>query len=178
MAQSSARLSCFKIPVETFTSPYYNLKRDNRLESNPDAFLEFLTVRRNLRSKRQDLQAREILSVVTLLYSAFNISLSRFSSHVVPLVVKLFALAQTHLHLYHRPFEIHGYRYQSKSLLLDLAEKLHDLLFVHKQPADSHRIAVENISMIVRRNMHTLDPKLSVVNRAPAVLEIHTSAAY
>ena len=116
--------------------------------------------------------------MISLLYGAFDVSLSRFRSHVVTFVVKLFALAKTYLHLYHRALKVYRYRYQRKPLLLDLAEKLHYLFLVHKQSADSHWIAVKNISVIVRRNMHSLDPKLPVVHGAPAVFKVNASAAY
>lgn len=141
----------------------------------------FQNPRRNLyipvwKQEFKRLEARDL--VVTLLYGAFYVSLSRLGGHVVTLVVELFTLAQPHLNLYHRPLEVYGNRYQRKPLLLYLAQKLHYLLFVEQQLPDPHWVAVEDIAVVVGRDVHALYPKLAVVDRTPAVLEVYTAAAY
>ena len=116
--------------------------------------------------------------MITFLYSAFNVSLCRLCSHVITLVVELFTLAKPNLDFYHRTLEIYRYRYKSKPLLLNLAQKLHYLLFVEQKLPDPHWVAVENVAVVVGRNVHTLYPKLAVVDRTPAVFQVNSASAY
>lgn len=116
--------------------------------------------------------------MITLLYSALNIPLCCLCCHVITLVVELFTLAKPYLDFHHRTLEIYRYWYKRKPLLLDLAQKVHYLLFVEQKLPDPHGVAIENVTVVVRRNVHTLYPKLAVVYRTPAIFQVNAAAAY
>ena len=55
--------------------------------------------------------------------------------------------------------------------------ELHDLLFVHQQSSLAKGIAIEDVAVLVRRDVHTDDEQLTVLNVDIRVLQIHVARA-
>jgi hypothetical protein len=91
--------------------------------------------------------------------------------------VQLFTLAKTKLKLYPAVLKIQRKGNKRQPLLLDLAKKPHYFTFMEQQPSDPQRITVENVTLLIGGDMHTLYPHLTVVDRAPAVFKIYTAAS-
>ena len=54
---------------------------------------------------------------------------------------------------------------------LDPAEQAHDLALVHEEPAGTERILVEDVALLIGRDMHLPDIELPVLDLAPGLLE-------
>ena len=92
---------------------------------------------------------------------------------VFALVLKLFAPAKANAYFDVGTAEINFQRNKSHTLLLNSRMELHDLAFMHQKSANTKRIAVENISLFVRADVHSVDEDLAVFDIAPAVLKVH-----
>ena len=106
------------------------------------------------------------------LHGALHVALGGAFCHVLALVVELFALAETDLHLDAAVLEIQADGDQRIAGLLDDAVETSDLLFVHEQLAHAHRVAVEDVALLIGRDVHAVDKDFALVDRAPAVLEV------
>ena len=84
---------------------------------------------------------------------ALNIALSITRGHIGSLVVELFALAQTDLHLHPRTLKVHGKRNERITDGFGKAKKPHDLALVHEQTAHPHGIAVKDVALLIRADM-------------------------
>ena len=89
------------------------------------------------------------------------------------LVVQLFALAQAQLNLDARVLKVQRQRNQRISLLLGLAEQRHDFLFVHQQLALAQRVFVEDVSHLIRADVHALDKDFAVAEDAVRILQAY-----
>ena len=116
----------------------------------------------------------EYLSVL-FLERPFDVALCRAFCHILALIVELLALAKTDLKLNAAVLEIQADRNQRVARLLYDAEKAVDFLFVHKEPAHAHRVAVKDISLLVWRDVHSVDEDLALDNGTPAVLKVHSA---
>ena len=112
---------------------------------------------------------------ILLFNSALNVALCGSFCHVLALVIELFALAQTDLHFNSAVLKVEAYGNQGIAGLLYDPVKAVDLLFVHKQLPYAHRIAVEDIALLIRGNMHSVYKDLALYDRAPAVLEVDSA---
>jgi len=74
--------------------------------------------------------------------------------------------------------KIYRQRYKSQTLLLYRTVKTVYLTLVHKQSAYSHRVTVEDVSLLIGADMHTVDENLALIYAAPAVLEIESAFSY
>ena len=113
-----------------------------------------------------------MLLSVLLFNSALNVALSGSFCHVLALVVELFALAQADLHFNSAVLKVQAYRNQRITRLLDNSVKAVDFLFVHEQFSYAHWVAVEDIALLIRGDMHTVYENFALDNRTPAVLEV------
>ena len=104
------------------------------------------------------------------LYRALHIALGGAFCHILALVIELFALAESYLHLYPAALKIQAQRYQRVARLLYDTVKAVDLFFVHKQLSYAHWVAVEDIALFKGRDVHSVDEELALINGAPAVL--------
>ena len=91
----------------------------------------------------------------------------------VPLVVILLALAQADLHLHLGVLEIDAQGHQCVAVLLDESVELADLPLVHQQPPVPVRVPVEDVAMLVWRDVHAVDEQLAVLYSAVGVLQVH-----
>ena len=136
--------------------------------------------RRNLYIPIYYAQLQNELRILTILLfnSALNVALCGSFCHVLALVVELFALAQADLHFNFAVLKVEAYGNQRIAGLLYDPVKAVDFLFVHKQLPYAHRVAVEDIAVLIRRDVHSVDEDLSVNYRAPAVLQVHSAQPY
>ena len=104
----------------------------------------------------------------------FYITLGIPFGHVFPLIVKLFAFAQTNLNLDIGALKIKRKRDQRIPLLFHKTKKAQDLAFMHQQAPHTHRILVEDISFLIRADMHLLDQQFTVFNITPGILQVRT----
>ena len=93
------------------------------------------------------------------------------------MVVELFAPCKRNLDLDETAAEINAQRDQRISVLLHLAVQPHDLTLVHEQPARAKRILVEDIALLVGRDVHLPDEKLPVLDLAPGFLQAERAEA-
>ena len=86
----------------------------------------------------------------------------RLAAHVLlrdirPLVIELFASRKSDLDLDSGISEIDLKRNNREALLGRFLLKFQNLIFMHEKFLDAERIAVENISLFIRADMHSLD---------------------
>ena len=117
-----------------------------------------------VKSEKAIVKSEEVMSVVFGLLSHTSVHLSVCLSFgvAVPLVVKLFASAKSHLHLYVLSRKIHGKGNKGISLLSDETSELHDLTLMHEQLSVASRLSVEDIALFIWTYVHSKDEKLSV----------------
>ncbi len=87
--------------------------------------------------------------------------------HIGTLVIQLFAAAETDLNLDEAVLEIHAERNQRESLGLQGAAQLVQFGAVQEELPVPERIAVENIPLFIRIDMHAVNVALSVFDAAP-----------
>ena len=92
------------------------------------------------------------------------------------LVVELFALAQTQLHLHPAVLEVQGQRDQRHAVLHHAGVELDNLPLVHQKAAGPHRVFIEDVAVLVGTDVHTPDKKLAVFDGAESILQIHVAA--
>ena len=112
-----------------------------------------------------------LLSVL-LFKRAFHFSFCGTLCIGISLIVKLFASAKTDLHFGPFTLEVYGKRNQSIAFLTHLAKEAHDLFFVHQKLACAVGIAVEDVTLLVRTDMHAEDQQFAVVYSAKGILEV------
>ena len=111
-------------------------------------------------------------SAAVALHCAVNITLGVPFGHSVPLIIVLFALAQTDLDFYTGILEIHAQGYQGIPVLLDIRLQTVDLPLVHQQAAGPHRVPVEDVAVLVGTDMHSVEIHLAVFGDAVGILQI------
>ena len=74
-------------------------------------------------------------------------------------------------------FEIQRQRDQGNAVLHDPCVELDDLTLVHQKSPCTDRVAVENIALLIRRDMHTAHKKLTVFDGAERILQIDVAGA-
>ena len=75
-----------------------------------------------------------------------------------------------HSHFHTGAFEIQGQRNQRIFPLLYQTEQAVDLRFVHQKLTLPQRIAVKDVAMLIRADMHLFDNQLAILDAAPAIL--------
>ena len=108
-----------------------------------------------------------------LLERAFDVALGCALCHILALVIELFTSAQPDLQLDAAVFEIQAYRDERIARLLYHAVEAVDLFFMHKESAHAHGIAVEDISLLIGGNVHTVHKNFALDYGTPAVLEVY-----
>ena len=93
------------------------------------------------------------------------------------LVVVLLALAHAQLDLHARVLEIDREWDEGVAVLLDERVELVDLTLVQQQPLGAVGIVVEDVALVVGRDVHGVDHGLAVFHDAVAVLEVERSGA-
>ena len=93
------------------------------------------------------------------------------------LVVVLLALAHAQLDLHARVLEIDRERDEGVAVLLDERMELVDLTLVQQQPLGAVGVVVEDVALVVGRDVHGVDHGLAVFHNAVAVLEVERSRA-
>jgi hypothetical protein len=93
------------------------------------------------------------------------------------LVADVLAARQRDLDLRARPLEVHAGRDQGQPLLLGLADQPLDLALVHEELARPLRLVVLPLRGRVGRDVHVVQPHLTVLDRGVAVLEHRLAAA-
>ena len=96
---------------------------------------------------------------------------------ILALIIQLFAAAYTELELDAGAFEIKRERYEGVALLFDDTEQAVDLPLMKQELAHTHRVAVENIALFIRADMHSVDEHFAVHDRTPGILQVDTAAA-
>ena len=81
------------------------------------------------------------------------------------------------LQLHPAVLEVDGQGDQGHAVLHDPGLELADLLFVHQQPPDPVRVAVEDVALFVGADVHAPDEELAVLDDAEGILEIQRSSA-
>ena len=82
-----------------------------------------------------------------------DLTLGVLLCRVLTLVIELFALGERDLDLDEASAEVDRQRDQRVAVLLDLAKQARDLALVHQEPARTKRIFVENVALLIRRNV-------------------------
>ena len=100
------------------------------------------------------------------------VSLCRSS---ITLVMQLFSLRKTDLQFHAGILQVNGKLYKGVSVLLDLRIQFVDLPAMHQQPPGPERILIEDIALLIRRDMHTVDKHLAVFKVAEGILQIDLS---
>ena len=113
--------------------------------------------------------------VVCALHGAFHVAFRLPFGLAVALVVQLFALAQPQLDLHAAVLEIQPQRDERNAVLHDAGVKTHDLAFVHQKPARPHGVAVEDVAVLIGRDVHAAHEQLAVFDRAVGILQIHAA---
>ena len=117
------------------------------------------------------------VSLPSILQSSLDLAIGIVLGDRIALVVELFASTEPELNLYARAREIEREGNKGNSLLRDETEKLEDLALVHQKLALTHRVAIEDISVLIGTDVHTDDEKLAVLEVAVGVLEIDRACA-
>ena len=115
--------------------------------------------------------------VVPFFHNSVYIALGLAVSLAVALVVQLFALAQAKFDLDAAVLEIQRKRDERNAVLHDAGVELEYLALMHEQAARPDGVAVENIALLIRRDVHTADEKLTILHGAERILEIDVPRA-
>src|SRR5438445_1972969 len=96
------------------------------------------------------------------------------------LVVLLLATRESYLHLRVVARKVHAQRNERISLLAHLADQARDLLAVQQQLARPHRLVVHDVGLLVRRDMHVLQPRrvAAAVDSYEPIAEVRGSVAH
>ena len=70
---------------------------------------------------------------------------------------------------------MHVKRDERVTVARDLAQKARDLAFMKKKPSYTKRVFIKDIPLFIRRDMHSVDKHLTIVNFAIALLKIYLS---
>ena len=114
----------------------------------------------------------------TFFHSPVDLALGVLFRRGLSLIVQFFTLAQTHIYLYPAALEIDRQRDQRITVLLDLAQKAHDLPPVHQQPTDTTGIRIKPVAMVIGRYVHLVQKQLAILDAAPGILQIQRTLAY
>ena len=90
---------------------------------------------------------------------------------ICALVIKLLTTAETNLYLHKRFTEVNPERNESVALLLELSENLVYLVLMHEKLTVSEGVLVEDITLLIRIDMHALDEDLAVSYAAVSLLD-------
>ena len=114
---------------------------------------------------------------VCAFHCALDVALRLPLGLAVALVVQLLALAQPQLDLHAAVLEIHPQRDQRHAVLHDARVETHDLALVHQEAPRPHRVAVEDVAVLIRGDVHAAHEQLAVLDGAEGILQIHTAGA-
>lgn len=115
--------------------------------------------------------------LIALLERPLDLARSSLVCHILALIVQLFTLAKPKLQLYPAVLKVQRKGDKRQPLLFDLSEQTHYFALVQQKPPYSQRVAVEDVALLIRGNVHTLDPHLAAVDTAPTVFKIYSAAA-
>ena len=110
-------------------------------------------------------------------HRTLNIALCVTFCHILALVMELLTFTQADLHLDVGTLEIKGQRDQRIALLFHQTKQPQDLFFVHQQSAHTQRILIEDVTLLIRADMHLLDQQLTVFDVAPGILQVGAMSA-
>ena len=96
----------------------------------------------------------------------------------VALVEQLFAPADAQFQLHAAILQIDGQWNQRQSLLGHLLIQLENLIAVHQQLLGAERIGIGKASLLIGRDMQSVDKQLAVIHRCIAILQIHAPHAH
>ena len=91
---------------------------------------------------------------------------------VGPLVVEFFALAQAQFQLDPAVLEVQRQGNQGVALQLALLAQTANLALVGQEPPFTAGIGVEDVAVVVGRDVHALDDQFAAVNVHPAVFQV------
>lgn len=112
------------------------------------------------------------LRLLSIAQGAVNIPLSGFLGHIGAFIMQLLTLAEPQLHFHTRSLEVEGKRDERITLLRDEPGQPVDLPPVHEQAARAVGVLIEDVALLIGRDVHLLDVELPVHDVAPAVLEV------
>ena len=101
-----------------------------------------------------------------------------FFGNVLTLIVKLLSFGQSNLHFYKTSFEVYFHWNNRVSFLRDLTDHLLNLFLVHQKLARPERIFVENISLLIWADMHTIEDHLPIFNMDKGFLDAALAHAH
>ena len=101
-----------------------------------------------------------------------------FFGNVLTLIVKLLSFGQSNLHFYKTSFEVYFHWNNRVSFLRDLTDHLLNLFLVHQKLAPPERIFVENISLFIWADMHTIEDHLPIFNMDKGFLDAALAHAH
>ena len=90
---------------------------------------------------------------------------------IVPLVIEFFASGQADLYFDAAVFEVDLKRHEGVALGLYLSRQFHDLALMQQEPSSSQGLAVENIALFIRADIHTVHKSFAVVDRDISFLD-------
>lgn len=109
---------------------------------------------------------------LTFFQCTFYIAFCRLSLQVLTLIVIVFAACQGQFQFSLAVLEIHFKRHQRITLFPGLAEEFDDFRLVHQQFSGAKRVMIEDISLLIRADMHMFNEYLVILDNGITVLEI------
>lgn len=86
--------------------------------------------------------------------------------------MELLALAKAQFYLHPAVLEIKRQGYEGDAVLHDAGVELQNLTLVHKKPAGSDRVLIEDITLLVWGYVHGAEEKLPILDCAECILKI------
>ena len=98
-------------------------------------------------------------------------------SHGIPLIVGFLTLTQAQLHLHAGVFEVDGQGDQGVTILLLHGVELADLPLVQQQALGTVGVAVEDVALLIGRDVEAVGIDLAVLGDAEGILQVQRAGA-
>ena len=107
--------------------------------------------------------------MISVFHGAVDLPLGVSDRRIVAFVIELLSAAERNFHLDPGILQIYGQGDNGKPVLFDFAVQAADLALMHQKPAGTERVFVEDVSLLIRRDMQLLDEDFSVLDLTPGL---------